>query len=122
MEKAQTNLRTASIINIVLGAWLIASPFLLGYAATQSFWNQTIAGILIGCLGLWRLLDVTARWSRWVTIAAGTWLIVAPYVLNYSKMVAYWNELLAAVIVGILAIDIAATPDDQPHPTRRRMV
>lgn len=41
-------------VNVVLGAWLIVSPFLLGYAANETvLWNQIVVGVLVGGLALW---------------------------------------------------------------------
>lgn len=41
-------------INVVLGAWLIVSPFLLGFAAhATALWNQIVVGVLVGGLALW---------------------------------------------------------------------
>ncbi len=41
-------------VNVVLGVWLIVSPFLLGYAMlANALWNQIIVGVLIGILALW---------------------------------------------------------------------
>lgn len=43
-------------INLVLGIWLIISPFLLGYAAIQApVWNHVIMGVLIGGDSLWAM-------------------------------------------------------------------
>ena len=41
-------------VNVVLGAWLIVSPFLLGYTAhANAMWNQIVVGVLVGGLALW---------------------------------------------------------------------
>jgi hypothetical protein len=41
-------------INVVLAAWLIVSPFVLGFASHMSaLWNQVIVGVLVGILALW---------------------------------------------------------------------
>jgi hypothetical protein len=41
-------------VNMVLGAWLILSPFLLGYSGlAEALWNQIVIGSLIGVLAIW---------------------------------------------------------------------
>jgi hypothetical protein len=36
------------------GAWLIASPFVLGFTANiAAMWNQLIVGLLVGILATW---------------------------------------------------------------------
>jgi hypothetical protein len=41
-------------VNVVLGAWLIVSPWLLGFSAlTNVVWNQVVTGLVAGALALW---------------------------------------------------------------------
>ena len=48
------------IINILLGLWLIASPFALGFSAqiAQSV-NVALTGCLVVVLAIWQLRDAT---------------------------------------------------------------
>ncbi len=39
--------RSVSFLNVLLGLWLIASPFVLGIAAAMVFWNSIVFGALI---------------------------------------------------------------------------
>lgn len=44
----------ASWTNLVLGLWLIAAPFALGYAATAAaLWNDIVIGVVVAALGAW---------------------------------------------------------------------
>lgn len=36
-----------SVLNVLLGAWLIASPFVLGFNQSVPFWNNIILGVVI---------------------------------------------------------------------------
>jgi hypothetical protein len=52
--------------NTALAAWLIVSPYLLGFSAfTDATWNQLIVGLLVGGLALWAALtnadDITLK-------------------------------------------------------------
>lgn len=49
-----------SWVNLVLGAWLVIAPFVLGDNNTSAIWTQVISGLLIGLLALW---SVTATRS-----------------------------------------------------------
>jgi hypothetical protein len=41
-------------VTVALAAWLIVSPYLLGFGTLQSaIWNQSVVGILVGALALW---------------------------------------------------------------------
>ena len=43
-----------SVINVILGLWLIAAPFTLGYfSATAALWNSIIVGAVVAVLGAW---------------------------------------------------------------------
>jgi hypothetical protein len=42
-----------SWINVVLGAWLIVSPFILSYTDVSQIWNDVIVGILAIIFGGW---------------------------------------------------------------------
>jgi SPW repeat len=45
-------------VNVALAAWLIISPWLLGFATlAMALWNQLIVGILVGVLALWTVLS-----------------------------------------------------------------
>jgi hypothetical protein len=49
-------------VNTALGAWLVISPFILGFTAlAPAFWAQLVTGILIGLLGLWAVMSEHER-------------------------------------------------------------
>jgi len=45
-------------INLIIGIWLIISPFFPGYT-TESFvmWNQVVVGLIVGADALWAALS-----------------------------------------------------------------
>ncbi len=46
--------RALDWINAVLGVWLIAAPFVLGYTGvTYALWSDVIVGIAVAVLGGW---------------------------------------------------------------------
>jgi hypothetical protein len=44
-----------SWVNLLVGAWLIIAPFVLGFAVTAATWNSIILGILVMGLSGWSL-------------------------------------------------------------------
>ncbi|MFQ5754470.1 MAG: SPW repeat protein [Acidiferrobacterales bacterium] len=45
-------------VNLVLGLWLIISPFVLGfYDQTMAAWNHIIVGLLVGGDAVWSILE-----------------------------------------------------------------
>jgi hypothetical protein len=55
-------------VEVALGAWLIISPYLLGFSAqTNATWNQVIVGIIVGGLAVWSAMvapETTGRTMR----------------------------------------------------------
>ncbi|MFC3284514.1 SPW repeat protein [Litchfieldella rifensis] len=52
-------------ISLLLGAWLIAAPFVLGYTGmTAALWNSVIMGLLIGADAVWTLIDMKSHGGR----------------------------------------------------------
>jgi len=54
--------------NVVLGVWLLISPWVLGFTAlTAAMWNAVIIGIVVTVLALWALgtdKDIGGWWSH----------------------------------------------------------
>jgi len=46
-------------VNLVLGLWLIAAPFALGFyaSAAAAAWNQVVVGVLIAGAATWALAE-----------------------------------------------------------------
>jgi len=40
-------MRLTRLANILLGIWLILSPFILGYSSSSAIWNSIIVGFLV---------------------------------------------------------------------------
>ncbi len=49
-------------VNLAIGIWLIAAPFILGFTdQTVVMWNQIIVGVLVGGDAVWVMLQRPAR-------------------------------------------------------------
>lgn len=42
-----------SWLNVLLGLWLIVSPWVLRAQTSQAYWNEVIVGVIIAILGAW---------------------------------------------------------------------
>jgi SPW repeat-containing protein len=94
-------------VALVVGLWLIAAPFALGYSGTfQAAANDVVLGVLIAASSLWIALKADAAWwCNRALILFGIWAIVAPFGLGYSSATtAMTNDVAAGVIVLALAI------------------
>ncbi len=48
--------------------------------------------------------------ASWITVIAGIWLIVAPFVLGYVNGTPRTNDIWLGIIVGVVALIRAFTP------------
>jgi len=104
------------VLNLLLGAGLFLSPWVLGFfdqaAAT---WNSWLSGIAIAGLAI-AAISTFAEWEEWTALAAGIWVAISPWVMSYS------GDHAAApihVVAGILIAAAAAVRIwslDQEYP------
>lgn len=52
-----------SWINVILGLWLIVSPFFLGYINVASLWNDIILGVIVAALAAWSSAAATTQYQ-----------------------------------------------------------
>ena len=92
-------------IIILVGLWLIVSPFILGYAGIDAaLWNSLIVGVIVVGIALVRgLSDESPHWLSWI--------IVAPFVLAFNGLnLQHWNTTLSGIVLASLAAWSALTP------------
>jgi hypothetical protein len=105
------------VVNLVLGVWLVISPWVFGFAAEQApTWNVWIIGAVIAIAALAALVAFN-RWEEWVNAVLGAWLILSPFILGFGGLMnATWNQIVVGAIVGILAIWSAVTTPETASP------
>jgi hypothetical protein len=91
-----------SWVNIVLGIWVIISPFVFGVHSPNAVWSNVVAGVLVGILALLRWSMHQPGWS-WLNLILGIWLVISPFVLFISGA-AMWNNVILGIIVAALAL------------------
>lgn len=111
-------LTIASGINAIAGIWLIVAPFLLGYSddSDNALWNDVIIGIAILVIAAIRVFGAyRAAALSWLNAVLGAWLILAPFILDYSEHdTPLWNDIIVGVIVLVAgAWSALASPTDR---------
>jgi hypothetical protein len=94
-----------SWINILLGIWVIISPFVLGFSQLpRVMWNNIATGIAVGILAIIRTgMRRQSGWS-WVNVILGIWLIISPLVVAFiTTDTALWNNVILGIIITIIA-------------------
>src|SRR3972149_6483081 len=95
--------RWSQIPLLVLGLWLIVSPFSLGYRSVLMIWSDVISGILVTVLAV--IAFRTKRvWAAWANTSVGLWLGVDPIALRAEDAVGIPPEALAGLFVIVFAV------------------
>jgi hypothetical protein len=88
---------------LVLGLWLIVSPFSLGYRSVPLIWSDIISGILVTVLAV--IAFRTKRvWAAWANTFVGLWVAFAPVVFRTPDAAAYANDTLIGMLVVTFAV------------------
>ena len=110
--------RTASGINILLGLWLIASPWVFDYSGRSAVLNSVFVGALIAMLAALRRasLQYSAVVSG-INVLLGFWTIVSPWATGYvPSKPALANNIMVGVFVMALAIWSVRATEAKPRP------
>ena len=95
-------------INILLGTWLIAAPFVMGYSISAvELVNDVALGILLVACSWWILTAATGQvGAGGLALLGGLWLLASPFALHYGRLSRpYDND----IVVGILSVLVSAT-------------
>jgi hypothetical protein len=100
-----TTRRWVDWVNVILGVWLIASPWLLTVAVGDrpAGWSSWSVGAGIVTLAFFAMYK-PAVWGDAVGVMFGTWLIASPWMFGFASASAAATN---AVIIGLLVIAYA---------------
>jgi SPW repeat len=87
----------ASIVNIILGLWLILSPSVLGMSGPAAN-NNHITGPLVITFAVIALWDINRNAGK-VNSIIGAWLLIAILFLDYTNAAIVSNGLSAIAII-----------------------
>lgn len=102
------------VVNLVLGVWLIASPWILEFTAVDyALGNAYIIGAIVAVAAAAALVKFQ-EWEEWVNAVLGLWLIASPWLFEFAATTATaetqaafyatWNF----VVTGALVIGLAS--------------
>ncbi len=97
--------------NLLLGLWLMLSPFVLALLNRTIFkvlWDDLILGFGIATFSLCRLLSrrhEEIAIADWIVTALGILTLINPFLFSYYKVtVATWNNVIIGGVVFLLAV------------------
>ena len=103
MGEMVTMARWSQIPLLVLGLWLIVSPFSLGYRSVLLIWSDMISGLLVIVLAVIAFRTKRA-WAAWANTFVGLWLAFAPIAFWAPDAAAYANDTLVGMLVIVFAV------------------
>ena len=126
----------AHLVNLALGAWLVASPFAYGLfeavgplpsppAAGHELadpeirnarlaWSEIVSGFAVMTLTA-AAMTRSRSWARWGCAAVGLWTLFAPLVFWTTSAAAYAADTLAGTFVIVFSVMIPPPPGIAPE-------
>lgn len=100
-------------VNALLGAWLVVSPWVLGFQdSTMAMANMIIVGLALGAAALGAAF-VPRAWEEWTEAALGTWLVASPWVLGFAAIeAAMVSAVLSGIVIAVLALWVLVADKD----------
>jgi hypothetical protein len=91
--------------NILLGAWLFISPWILDYVegmppAARNSYLLGLAIVVFAAVAIY----IPRVWEEWINIALGIWTIISPWALAFQVE---HDIVVNNVIVGVLVTALA---------------
>lgn len=102
---------------IVLGVWLLFSPYLLSYGSLETTAQQTIIGFIIIVVAGVRLSLPTIHWPSWINIVLSIELILIPLTTPGISSAAQWNMTIIGLVVMIASAWRIGQHSQFPHRT-----
>jgi hypothetical protein len=97
------NANGRSWVNILLGIWVVISPFVLTIHSPKAVWSNVVTGAVVAILAVLRSSMHRAGWS-WLNLILGIWLVLSPFVL-LAGGVAMWNNVVLGIIISASALN-----------------
>jgi hypothetical protein len=106
------------LCELLLAAWLAASPFVLGHwPADRTLWLNDLvcAGLIAACA----LLSLNARWryAHLGELLVALWLLGFGYAARPEPLPALQNDILVALVLAMFAV-IPTQSNDPPESWR----
>jgi hypothetical protein len=91
------------------GLLAVIAPFVLGFSTmTAMLWSNLIVGILLIIFGVWAAVSdrmSTDRTLDWINAILGLWLLISPFVLGGSAvMAALWSDVVLGIVALVLGV------------------
>jgi len=91
---------------VTLGIYLVLAPLIgIGTIGGVAAINSYVVGTLIALIAFSAVAQMEV-WKEYINIILGFWLVAAPFVLNFTDLVApVWNQVIVGILVAGVALD-----------------
>ena len=109
--------RWQPMVTLVLGLWIIVSPWILGFAATaNAAWTYYLVGALVTIFSAIALIGGRGPAPHWVVGLFAAWFAGSPWMLNYATLnVAAATAVVTGIVTAVLAIWALVLDARRPH-------
>ena len=100
-------------IGVAIGAWMLISPWVMGFSDHQA---ATMNALVMGTiLVLEEMLELGVHETaeEWIDLVAGLWLIVSPAALGFGSLMSASASTIAAGLLTVLFAALAMSPVDE---------
>jgi hypothetical protein len=113
--------RTASAVNIMLGLWLIVSPWVFDYRGRSAALSSIAVGALIAILASIRRASLhDSAGLSGINLLLAFWTAAAPWIYEYaSNTRALCNDVFVGMLVAVFAVCSAIATDADRRRRRR---
>jgi hypothetical protein len=93
-------------INLLLGIWLMISPWVLGTTANITATVVLVAmGVAVFGFSIWAVLRVENRNAEWWNLFLGALLFFLPWIFQYQSTYSdAWNSWIVGFVVAVLSL------------------
>lgn len=103
------------VLSLLLGIWLIVSPFALGFTGEPyAAWTAYAFGVVIAVAAGFALAAFRV-WEEWLNALFGLAVGISPWVLGYAALTpAMYNAAVVGVAVVVLTLWTATENEQRP--------
>ena len=116
-----SNAKLCDVANLILGVFLLFSPWIFAFEAGKMSQNATIAGIVIAVLAI-AALAAFAVWEEWLNLIVGLWTLISPWVLGFqgSATPTTIHVIVGALVAILAAVELWIMSQNPPRLTTDR--
>lgn len=100
---------------MLLGLWLVSSPFTFGYESRAMLWSDVASGVLLFAFAALAVVPRFDSLGRWTVALVGVWLQFAPLVFWAPTAATYLNNTLVGALAIALSILVPKMPGAAHH-------